>query len=1341
MKKKILFLLAATTIQVSSMVARPNIDQKPLGPSTPTRAGCSQPTDVKFLDVNNVRALIMNGSDMWWDRDLGNPAYEVPYNRTGTGTKKNALFAGALWVGGIDAGSGLLKVAAQTYRQNSEVDWWTGPVDKATVDITASECASWDKIWKVEKSQINKFRAIFAEANGDTNKIKQFIAAKLTEVPDVIKEWPASANLDAKGKGGVPLSLSPTRTYAPFEDQNGNGRYEWLGGDYPRIKGDQMLWWLFNDVGSVKTATNTVGIGLEVSASAFAFSTNDVLNEATFYEYNIINRGTSTLDSTYFSTWTDADLGDYQDDYVGCDVPRSLGILYNGDNYDGGEFGYGNDIPMIGIDFFQGPKLRRIGLPDSTLGMTAFTYFNNNNDPQLGNPSQGTDFYNYMSGKLRNGIPFVKTCSGTGTGTPFPFVFANEFRECNPCNNAPFDRRFIHSSGPLTLFPGADNDIIIGAIWVPSVGGGCASFGKIQAADDVAQSLFDNGFKLPFGPMAPDMKVIPYDKKLVFYLNNPIGSNNYNESYGNPDSSAKYKESSIQAAKNGSTDSLYEFEGYIVYQLKNSTISFSEIRRKDGTIDDSKAKVVFQCDKQNGVSNLINYETDPTINGNVYNAKLMVVGSDKGIKNNFAITEDAFAVDNKTLVNYKMYHYMVVAYAKNDFLPFDPANPAGTAVTTYRESRTDGREAPLRVYSIMPTPAFDNVYLSNQVAYGSGIEVTRLEGTGNAGLNIEMTEASETEALAPPYIAKHPSYRAGTTPIQIRVTNPDSIRPGNYQVWLTPDTTFTLNTDSTRGLVGAATKWFITRDNAGVTGVNKRDTIFSEQTLANFNEQLLLKWNPKSTSAEVQEDWGFSVGTGQGIRPGDNPNSFGTNGFITSSITYRDSGVVWLSGVKDVDGDDLDNWLRCGTSGPTGATTYNIAMGPYAPFSDPNCNFTKMVDGTWGPYNLANRENQTVSRIGVQYYKNLQDRTLNPLSSVNSVDIVFTNDRSKWSRCAVVEMNDGAALAQNQTAAPFSENGAFKYTLRKHASLNKEPDANGNPVYDASEEGRSWFPGYAINQETGERLNVVFGEDSGDPVNNGTDMIYNPTNQIRDFSRGGLVMWGGHHVVYVLSSRYDECNEFYNTLKGVNNDPPGANPPTPKQAAWRKASWVSPTAMNGDFKLKSWKEGLIPTETRVKLRVSRPYNRFVGPGVTPINQGFPVYQFNLDKIAPAPLSSANNPYNTDEKALLDRIMVTPNPYYAYSAYETGRLDNRVRIINLPEVAEISIYGVDGSLIRTLKKNDRATTFVDWDLKNTAAVPVASGMYLMHVKIQTAQGPKETILKWYGIMRPQDITQF
>ena len=64
--------------------------------------------------------------------------------------------------------------------------------------------------------------------------------------------------------------------------------------------------------------------------------------------------------------------------------------------------------------------------------------------------------------------------------------------------------------------------------------------------------------------------------------------------------------------------------------------------------------------------------------------------------------------------------------------------------------------------------------------------------------------------------------------------------------------------------------------------------------------------------------------------------------------------------------------------------------------------------------------------------------------------------------------------------------------------------------------------------------------------------------------------------------------------------------------------------------------------------------------------------------------------------------------------------------------------MDGSLIRTLTKNDATTSYIDWDIRNSAGLPIASGMYLIDVK---AYGIGETVIKWFGATRPIDVTTY
>src|SRR5688572_30588163 len=113
-----------------------------------TAAGCDWTTAQTDLDINNVRTTILVGGDMWWD--LSSAKYEVPIN-----SNKHSLFAGALWIGGIDAG-GQIKMAAQTYRQTGN-DFYAGPLDTTAVDISPDQCQAYDRHWKMLRTGINAF--------------------------------------------------------------------------------------------------------------------------------------------------------------------------------------------------------------------------------------------------------------------------------------------------------------------------------------------------------------------------------------------------------------------------------------------------------------------------------------------------------------------------------------------------------------------------------------------------------------------------------------------------------------------------------------------------------------------------------------------------------------------------------------------------------------------------------------------------------------------------------------------------------------------------------------------------------------------------------------------------------------------------------------------------------------------------------------------------------------------------------------------------------------------------------------------------------------------------------
>jgi hypothetical protein len=280
--------------------------------------------------------------------------------------------------------------------------------------------------------------------------------------------------------------------------------------------------------------------------------------------------------------------------------------------------------------------------------------------------------------------------------------------------------------------------------------------------------------------------------------------------------------------------------------------------------------------------------------------------------------------------------------------------------------------------------------------------------------------------------------------------------------------------------------------------------------------------------------------------------------------------------------------------------------------------------------------------------------------------------------------------------------------------------------------GRSYFPGYAINLETGERLNIMFGEDSYLPESeNGNDMIWNPTSK---YSDGTYQYNGGKHTVYVMGSYvgmasriyrgpiYDEGAEYQTKLTVAG---PGLAPnATDKRKVMSQAMWVIPAMAAPGYDLKN---GVPPCEVSISLSMRKPFTKSVAGGDT---TALPKYVFSTETIQ-------NNKNAETGKQSVNNINVVPNPYYAASGYESSAIDTKVKITNLPPKATISIYTLNGTLVRRIKKDDQET-YVNWDLKNNGKVPVASGFYIIHVDCGDLG---EKILKWYGVMRQLDLDTY
>lgn len=1345
------------------------------------RETCDQPIDKWYQNINNVRAILTSGGDVWTENAKGR--YIVP-KKENSADEVSSLYSGAVWIGGKDA-SNNIKLAASDYRSSSEYDFYSGPLDLNGA-TSKDVCIKWDKHFKVLGSEIDLHIASHDRAVASGNDMN------CDSIPDGVKFWPAKGNPYFYTK--YQFSLPPDQDLAPFYDQNEDSYYDPCDGDYPIIhieapagigvcpKGvyaDEMFFWVYNDAGGSHKKTKGLPIQMEVQVEAFAWATNDEINDMTFQRYKLINKANSDIKDCYFAWWVDPDLGCFTDDYVGC-VPPPVNLMYtyNIDAQDGsdgctctrGVTTYCDNIPIIGVDYFRGPtghfnfKFEEIYSEDGTLiridttlvpigvdeegdtslelGMSSFIYFLGEGAPVPGmsDPSTTKEYYNYLTGFWKDGTKITKGGSGYNLNSTdtVKYVFPDApdipggwsmYQENLPAG----DRRTIQATGPFVLKPGDVNELIIGVPWVPNQNYPGPNLKDLLAADQLAQALFDNCFELQDGPDAPDIDIVELDRQLILVLSNDsIFSNNKFENF---------KEVGIKIDKK-STDSIYyHFEGYQVYQLYNGNVSAQELD------DPTKARLIFQSDFKNGINKLYNWTIEdnpsPGGSGKFFSPTLKVSGADDGLKHVFNFTQDQFAKSNKDLINHKPYYFMVVSYEANNWAEFDLKSGYGQ-----REPFFPGRRN-VKIYKGVPRPI---EYEKFNTQPFDGPEITRIEGTGVGNNFVNLSQKSLDEILAN-NIAKELVFKEGYGPFKVEIFNPYDIKENEYQLEF-------FDKKMSDNVLDSTAYWKLTNLTSG-------KVFKSNMPIINPNEQVI-----------VGE--GFTVKISQA--PDVATLVDADNGIIGSSLTYKDdSGVNWFlpvgddSGVSSVriDGQtvttfDVTNFLKTNkgeideTKDPNRAFNKRLKEVPFAPFA--------LTD-------FASSSNYYVSPSARSYMNSFRNNVCfvnknNCLKNLNNVDIVFTSDKSKWSRCVVietsVETNYQSAVANGGVLAP--EGNAKQFQLRQAPSVGKDDsNSDGLPDADGDGVGMGWFPGYAIDMETGQRLNIFFGEasvyggkESIDTLflnkkATGRDMMFNPSPEIAinfpenlqlNFPDPWQFAFGSQHMVYVTNTAYDRCDSIRVYLK----DPIYKN----ARKAMERITWsglvMSKVDSKGKNPMLSYKDGLIPNDCTVKLRVNNPYqiaDATKYPFLIGARNGYGTYKFNFN-------GKANQSYEAlNKENPLDAVNVVPNPYYAYSAYETSQFTKQVKITNLPAKCTITIYSIDGKFIRQFKRDERPVVYTDlgrsnppikspqvypdliWDLNNHKGIPVASGVYLIHIAAEDMQA--ERTIKWFGINREFDPT--
>ncbi len=444
-----------------------------------------------YLQTNNIQAFFSTDGRQFWDGQqgqflVGDQANISPIRNAG------------LWLGGRDE-DGNLKGAIQLYNEDNRRDFqpydWNSGTD------------TFDKIFRVKGADIEAHLIDFADNDNIDNPI------------DAIYQWPGRGNPHFADYFGfdLPETFGPL---APFWDNNGNGIYNPDEGDFPivdirgceiPIYADEMMYLIYNDE-RPHTQSMMAVMNMEVHTLAYAFSCseNQLLNNTIFVQHKLINRGMETLEDTHFGLYLDFALGCSQNDYIATN--RDFGSLfaYNKTETDpdcGDEEGYQSQPPVASVTLLRGPLDQTAN--ELNIEKTMPLFRDDNDLPAaMQFPQTAAEYYNYLTGKWRDGSPLTYGGDGYQTGAATDYVFPDNPTDSEGWSEYALDRpggprSMLMSSGPFNLFPGAVNELLLAYSFHQNPGAN--NLENVEAMyDSIVQlrALFDNCFEIGSATLA-----------------------------------------------------------------------------------------------------------------------------------------------------------------------------------------------------------------------------------------------------------------------------------------------------------------------------------------------------------------------------------------------------------------------------------------------------------------------------------------------------------------------------------------------------------------------------------------------------------------------------------------------------------------------------------------------------------------------------------------------------------------------------------------------------------------------------------------------------------------------
>lgn len=316
----------------------------------------------------------------------------------------------------------------------------------------------------------------------------------------------------------------PVELGAPFYDNNGNGVYD-PPTDEPGLQNaDQVIWFVCNDLaeGTTSSLYGSQPIGLELQVTIWGYHSEGPLGQATYHRFRLINKSGFPADSMFIAAkWSDPDLGDYTNDFVGCDSILDMGYCYNGYPTDPDYQQFGLPPAAIGYAILQGPIVPSPGdtawfdfrkIPDfKNLPMTSFGYNATGDpvpDPILGDYEGTLQWYNWLNGYIPfadtlNLFPYIHGC-GSFAGRPTKFPLNGDpvtgIGDIDGCgsNLSPGDRRMTINTGPFTLQNGDTQEVVFAVVGgIDPNGDHLSAVAKLKENVQLIRSQFPEPMALP----------------------------------------------------------------------------------------------------------------------------------------------------------------------------------------------------------------------------------------------------------------------------------------------------------------------------------------------------------------------------------------------------------------------------------------------------------------------------------------------------------------------------------------------------------------------------------------------------------------------------------------------------------------------------------------------------------------------------------------------------------------------------------------------------------------------------------------------------------------------------